>query len=851
MGYRGCAVLLVVGLLCFGCGATAPAGAPPEAHPEPAEEATVLARGGQALLPVVTAADASDKVRKAAEELASCLGKITGGTFEVTTGDGASGIAVGTAADFPALPFKDAMVVEDIPGREHYVLKSHPGGVYVIGATDLAAQHGVWDLLYRLGYRQFFPGKTWEVIPRSADLSVAVDADERPDYYVRRIWYGWGLWDYNREPYGEWCRRNRTVSAFALRTGHSYDGIIRSNKAEFDRRPEYYGLIDGERKSTKICIGNPAVRKLVADYALRTFEADPQLDSISMDPSDGGGWCECEQCAALGSVSDRALILANHVAMVVDEKFEGKRVGMYAYAYHSPPPSIPVHPNVVISVATAFVKGGYRLDDLITGWAAKGATLGIREYYDVNTWSRDMPGSGRGTNLSYLRRTIPDFHGKGARFMSAESSDNWGPCGPGYYVASRMLWDIREAERVDELVDDFLARAFGPAEEPMREFYRLIDGSNRPLMCDHMLGKMYQSLGRARRLADAPEIRARISDLVLYTRYVELFRHYQTNKGARRQFAFEEVIKHAYRMRTTMMIHTKGFYRDLDNRDKSVFIPEGRAWNVPEEKNSWKSSEPFTEAEIGKFIGDGVAAHKTVDIQPASYSTRLVPAAALGLAKVETGTFGGRGRGVQTFYTWVDAAPKTFELKITGGLIAHYRDRGNVKVDLWKVGGEQDVRVAHGESAPDGVERVVSLQARETGLHKITVSDGHDMTRVLWEPGTRMTALSSLEARASFHGRWSLYFYVPRGTKAVGLYASGRGTLLDAEGKTVYDFGGKKAGYHTVPVPEGQGGKLWKFHQTAGRRFLITVPPCLARDADELLLPEEVVRADAPPAEAP
>ncbi len=29
--------------------------------------------------------------------------------------------------------------------------------------------------------------------------------------------------------------------------------------------------------------------------------------------------------------------------------------------------------------------------------------------------------------------------------MSAESSDNWGPNGLGYYPAARMLWDVDEA----------------------------------------------------------------------------------------------------------------------------------------------------------------------------------------------------------------------------------------------------------------------------------------------------------------------------------------------------------------------------------------------------------------------
>ena len=64
---------------------------------------------------------------------------------------------------------------------------------------------------------------------------------------------------------------------------------------------------------------------------------------------------------------------------------------------------------------------GLTLDELMDGWARQGATLGVREYYSVNTWDRDQPGHARGGNLAYLAKTIPAFHAKGARYLSAES----------------------------------------------------------------------------------------------------------------------------------------------------------------------------------------------------------------------------------------------------------------------------------------------------------------------------------------------------------------------------------------------------------------------------------------------
>lgn len=837
--------ILVFGAVLAGCTHL------PVTAQRPSAVETHLAADGSAVMPIVISTNATEIVTNAANDLAAYLGKISGADFVVTNGDGTAGIAVGLAGDFPALDLRKTLAVKSIADREAYVLRSHDDGLFVIGATDMAVEDAVWDLLYRLGYRQFFPGKTWEVIPKAADLAVSVNTTERPDYYARRIWYGYGPWDYASEPYKEWCIRNRTRSGFQLNTGHAYDGLIRANKKAFEEHPEYYGLVDGERKSSKICIGNPDLRKLICDYAVRKFDENPDLDSISMDPSDGGGWCECDRCAALGSVSDRALTLANAVADAINKTHHDKYVGMYAYNYHSPPPNIRAHPHVIISCATAFIKGGLKLDDIISGWSKQGAMIGIREYYSVNTWSRNMPGRARGGNLDYLTRTIPDFYAKGARFLSAESGDCWGPNGLGYCLASRMMWDVDEAEHADALVNDFLRRSFGPAAEPMAEFYRQVDGSTPSLVFDDQLGRMFRALKQAKALANTPDIEARLNDLILYARYTELFDAYRNATGDARQQAFEDLIRYAYRMRKTMMVHTKALYRDLVNRDKSVSIPENATWSVPEEKNPWKSSEPFTDAELDTFVESGIANHDVVEIdfKTVEYSDDLVPATSLNLAETTPGGIGA-GRGFRRFYTWVENAPSSITLQITGGLIEWYRDRGNVKVDLYKIGGEsetgeRETPVAHDESVPpDGTEHSVSLPVEEPGLYKITVSDGSDKTLVSWAEGMPMTMVSTVDDPARIGTRWTLCFYVPRSTKVIGFYAEGGGTLLDPEGKEVLSFEGKKANFYGVPVPEGQDGELWTFGSTAGSRRLMSVPPCLARSATELLLPREVVEKD-------
>lgn len=804
------------------------------------------------VLSILVPSAPSESQQATAEILAAKLGDIFSAEFPIGH----------EAGDGPAIRLRLAAGDAE-PGardRERYTIRtSRARGIEITGATDLALRHAAWDLLHRLGYRQYFPGKNWEIVPKLRAFSLSLDAEESPDYANRRIWYGYGTWDREDGTYRDWVEKNRMGGGFVLNTGHAYGQLVRSQQKTFDAHPEYYALLDGERRvapETKLCISNPGVREAAVAYALQFFEKNPEADSVSVDPSDGGNWCECADCVRMGPPNDRATILANTVAEGVTKKLGPNRfVGMYAYNYHSEPPSVRVHPNVIISVATAFIKGGLKLDDLIAGWAAKGAMLGIREYYSVNTWDRDLPGAARGSRLGYLAETIPAFHAKGARFLSAESSENFGPNGLGYYFAARMLWDVDEAKRKDEIVEDFLDCAFGPAKEPMREFYRRIDGDDvkARLVFDDQLARMFRALGEARKLAGGDAgILARIDDLVLYTRHAELYGRYQNAPaGAERQTAYEAMIRHAYRTRRSSMVHSYALYRDVAARDKSIVVPENARWQVKEGANPWKSAEPFSADEIEAMLGSGIANHTPVelDFEPREYDDTTVQAAQKVLGDLPALSAGAAesGRGDRSWLTVVESAPATIELRVTGGLIAHYRDRGNVKIKLWKLGGasatgENETLVAEDESVPpDGVERVVRLAAKEPGIHRIDLSDGSDMTRVTWPEGQLMSWKMSLEDYPRMmSGRWSLYAWVPKGTQKIGIYAkTAGGELRLPDGNKAADLRAEEGTFLSVPVPEGADGAFWKFQGVAGRISLLNIPPYLARSPAELVLPAE------------
>ena len=209
--------------------------------------------------------------------------------------------------------------------------------------------------------------------------------------------------------------------------------------------------------------------------------------------------------------------------------------------------------------------------------------------------------------------------------------------------------------------------------------------------------------------------------------------------------------------------------------------------------------------------------------------------------------------GRQVFYTWRDADdPKDFDLLISGGHIVHYRNIASpVQVNLFADANPiLDEAVAHDNHVePDGIERPVRLHSTFTGLHRLEVFPPSNRAKVVVpDKHLPLTLPASLDHYNRLTSRWSLYFYVPRGTTVVGGYtASGAsGRLLDSEGQVRCDFSKlPQPSYFAADVPAGQDGTLWKFDACRGRKALLTVPPWLARNAESLLLPREVVERDS------
>lgn len=839
-GVRGVQLILI--LLCVTAASTLPAAE--------VSETLLLAEGGKSLLPVVVSKQASGATKAVAAELGEYLQKMTGATFPVVTGSGSSGIVLGTLAEFPDPALAEPLAIRSgFDGKEAYAIRTEPNRIRLIGATEQGASHAAFALLEALGCRWFYPAPEWEVVPSTPTLRVMVNETERPALLGRRIWYGYGLFPEPGQPrdhsrsmrdYAAWGRHNRMGQSFTIHCGHVWQSIIAENKPVFDQHPEYLAMVDGRRHGPQLCVSNPEVRQLAARWALNYLEKNPGADMVSMEPSDGGGQCECEACAELGSISERVFGLANDVARAVAEKQPGKLVGLYAYNEHCEPPGFDLEPNVYVQITAGFIRGRYRFDELIELWPRRCQSLGIYEYFSVWLWDFDRLPGGRAADIAYLKKQIPRYVQAGATSLDCESGNNWGPHGRGYYIANRLMWDPQAD--VEALLADFYAKAFGPAAVPMRRYYERFDPSNEPLMSGHLLGLGFRDVEEASRLAAGqPAVQARLDHIKQYLRYVHLrwLVDRATEKEEQKRLTLA-ALTHAYRTRYSYMNHWEAMRQGWIPQAAKAFDEPSWLSNDRVSDPPWAVDEPYTHEETEAAFREGLQHFQPETLAEQQFSGDLVPvvfASRAGAIESKQAYQGGLR------YALYSAGGEPLSLQVVPGTIAWYRDRAAAK---WNVSDGTGTRIAGGSLPLDGETHAIEVNVPAAGLYYFQFDD----SRAGWKihvAAERIATIELVRADGFAHAGWMqpMYFYVPKGTDELQYFWSGGPHRVHGPDGTKLKEVETSGAIVRVRVPEGADGRPWHFTRMAlGHLWFFNAPNYLAASPAALLIPKELAARD-------
>jgi len=520
----------------------------------------VLVRDGEPQASIVIAAEASENARVAAEELQHYVEKISGARLPILTDDApVEGTVVLVGRSRLTERIEGLMIPSGATRNlreEGFVIRCK-GDRLVLAGNDsgpyLGTRYAVCELLHRLGVRWFMPGEFGEVVPRNATIEIPeMDVLDSPDFPIRDYWTH--SKDNMDELLAEWKIHNKMNPIIRQGTDQWFavpgDGSVVHYlpQDQFQEHPEWFALQrDGTRSNDMPCMTNPDMINYVAEQIKAEARAGKKFSAFA--PVDGLPRCYCPNCTAMSNAFD--ILGANtrdpwpdacmsqewfyFVKSILDEVNKESPDHMIAtngYANRDIPPEIEnLNPrgNLVIMFANI-------------------AACTIHSYEDGRCWEMRRQGQMikrwcelcdkvwiYGYNMTMLvgkrtitpmvhriRVNIPLLKEWGVWGFLDQDDPDWSLCGiPTKIVRARLEWDT-EAD-VDAILEDFFSKWYGPAAEPMAEFYDALEQAFAttpehghediilPLIyTDDLLAKLGEAILKAETNATAEPFRTRV-----------------------------------------------------------------------------------------------------------------------------------------------------------------------------------------------------------------------------------------------------------------------------------------------------------------------------------------------------
>ena len=562
---------------------------------------------------IVLAPEASDQAREAADLLRSYVKRISGGTLHVAETDDpvdSARILVGHSKSIAGLGIDVPSGYTNDVNEEGYVIKTVGNDLILAGNEDRdyrGTVFAVYDLLDQLGCRWYFPGEYGEVIP-TLDTVVVPDMDrtERPDFRYRNISYaGWmPISSDDAKRMQTWRDRNRCSRVFVSMPGDGSVSRLAPPDEYFDEHPHMYSIDRrGNRWEGMFCMTDPMARQVSIDAIKDYFREHPDVNSFGFAPADGySPRCHCEDCTELltgfggkgigePSISDLWFNFANHIAEEVYQEFPDRHVLTNGYANRVRlPETIPeFSPNLGIQLATIHICTFHRTGDprcwerqvyqqVLDRWTDAVDCVIIYDY-DPGTAVDNLPFPA----LHCLKHDLPHFKEQGIWGFWTHAANSWTVTHLNYYVRAKLMWDT--SFDVDNLVDDYCRRFYGPAAGPIKDYIWLLESAIEDsdihtawgdvIHWSHLLNPVIKDLDS--RLADAEAETTHDATLAGRVHMLRLahdhMRAYLDMEAALAQLDFRAAVDATNRMlalrdtaesiRTGMLPHTAEFAHDF------------------------------------------------------------------------------------------------------------------------------------------------------------------------------------------------------------------------------------------------------------------------------------------------
>ncbi len=430
----------------------------------------------------------ASRVLKAAQDLADYLQAMSGARVPIRWDiDDCPGfrIMIGSTS---LSPVDRAAVSQEQVGYDGFIIRSVPGGIVIAGRNGQGTVNGVYHFAEEvLGIHWYSAENSSPSIPRRRTVQIPyLDLTVKPDFAWRGQYYSIAtkyLSDELKHP-DEWWRFNRL---WGIEAGCYHMFFVIVPNSLFAEHPEYFALIDGKRTQGDVnvqrCLSNPDVLQRAIEWTREQFERYPDMRFTTLSANDGGGWCECEACQAMGPTqAHRSLAFCNAVAEANEELYPTRGYVVLAYqGTLDPPLDMKAHHNVVPMLAFMGQCRTHPIDsdcpdciykrEVLRGWQQVAGRLATYTYLNGGAFT----GPGVITDAEYVRFARDCGSIGGFREHTAAPQANWAMLN---WMEVKLMWDVDQD--VVKLRRQFIEGYYGQAAaDAVERVYEKMENSLR------------------------------------------------------------------------------------------------------------------------------------------------------------------------------------------------------------------------------------------------------------------------------------------------------------------------------------------------------------------------------------
>jgi len=479
------------------------------------------------------------------------------------------------------------------PVPESFIIKSQDDKLFLVGDDSIvkesftcrgkkipfsyrSSRKGTLFAVYTfledyLGIRWFWPGESGEVVPEQKNIFLpTINISQSPDFVIRFLWLEYshkGDWkpipdNILRSEYPLWFMRNKLGIGINAYFAHSWAGYLTNDY--FSEHPEYYPLIDGQRKpfraspagkleymGVQVCTSNPEVQKIFLDNIRKKYKPE-DCAIVSISPNDGMGFCECDKCRAQDApdqyspeqiryqvipLSNRIFkYFVNPIAKELKKTHPNLKLGILAYTFLKEPPQnlTKLEDNIVVSFCQ--ISGHYndaeikkKQHDLLSKWKPMVSAMSGREYYGDFHWLQ-LPHP----QTRIIADDIAFLKSNGFIGFSSEDNTDFSTNHLNYYVAAKLLWNSNL--KLEDILRDYYQKGYGKASPKIQEYFTLLDktfNSRYPnkwetatisqIWTPDVLKKGYVILEEADKISDDKQVKEKIAFLKTGLEFTDKF----------------------------------------------------------------------------------------------------------------------------------------------------------------------------------------------------------------------------------------------------------------------------------------------------------------------------------------